>query len=653
MHIVETVLRFIFAWLDKIVAWAINLIYDLLIKISDITVFNDSIIQTLGSRISIILGIVMLFKVSFSLVNYALNPDSFSDKEKGAGKLVTNIIVMLVMLVSVNFIFKQAFYLQGKVIENNVLENIIFGVGSRKVDNKNAGNEMAFYIYSAFMKPNEDSILKERCKYIYSGLNSFVDESGNTVDVNNENIECLTKLQDATNMRIMTNFSDAINEHNSQKLLDYDLIMAEQNSEFLFDYIPIISTVCGIIVFLVLIQFCIDIAIRSVKLGFLQLIAPIPIISYIDPKSGKSGVFSKWLKVCVSTYLDLFVRLLALFFAIFVVTALLNNSMVSISTGQPVTFWDEPFVKVAIILGTLLFAKQMPQLISDITGIKVNGGFTLNPMKRIQQAPLVGWAGSQLAGRTAGAVESMLHDQTGHRGRAAMAGWSGAGDALHGKVPFTGTKPGSASVRSIHTGRQAGYEVATGSKMKRRMPFSAHYAEKGKEEIDNLKKNVRAPLQQELSRIGLQKQETSNVYKNLNEQLGNAQTAEEKEAIRAKMRQAQDRYQSLSAAEGKVTGDISTVNDQIKDLERAYDIDKSTAQKLHDIEGKISDGKVSPGSYIDDLPPLTDSAPSSTSSTSSRTTVGGVNVSSPNSSGERTTDSGIILPSGTRTDDQR
>lgn len=651
MDIVGTILRFLFAWIDKIVAWAINIIYDLIIRISDVTVFNDAIIETLGNRISVILGIFMLFKVSFSLVNYALNPDSFTDKEKGAGKLVTNIIVMLVMLVSFNMVFKQAFNLQGKIVKSNVLANIIFGVGSRDagINNEEAGNEMAFYVYSAFMQPNPNSVLGNRCDYIYSGASTVLDSDGNSVDVQTKNTECLSKLQESTSMIIMTNFSTAIAKHDSQKLLDYDLILAKENGEFLFDYIPIISTVCGIIILLVLIQFCFDIAIRSVKLGFLQLIAPIPIISYIDPKSGKDGMFKKWIKTCLSTYADLFIRLLALFFAIFVITALLNNSMVSISTGDPISFWTDPFVKIMIILGALLFAKQLPQLISDLTGIKLNGGFTLNPMNRIQQTPGVGWASSQIAGRTAGAIESALHDQTGHRGRAAMAGWFGAGDSLRNKVRFSGNKAGTDTVRSVRAGREAGYEIATGSKMKRHMPFSAYYREKGQEEIADLKKNVRAPLQQELSRVGLEKQEVANQYKNLNEQLQTAKTDEDKAAIKSKMQQAQARYQKLSAAEGKITGDISTVNDQIKDLERAYDIDKSTVSKLQEVQGKISDGSVASGTYIDDADTT---FYTSDSGSSSNDTVGGVNVSSPNFSGERTTSSGIIIPGGTKLDDK-
>ena len=58
----------------------------------------------------------------------------------------------------------------------------------------------------------------------------------------------------------------------------------------LFNYTPIISSICaGIVAWIILL--CIDVSVRVVKLGFLQLIAPIPIISYIDPQSSKDGMF--------------------------------------------------------------------------------------------------------------------------------------------------------------------------------------------------------------------------------------------------------------------------------------------------------------------------------------------------------------------------
>ena len=58
-------MRRLFALLDGIVAWAIELLYVLLIKIADTNVFGELIYQYLG-RIYTFLGIFMVFKLSFA-----------------------------------------------------------------------------------------------------------------------------------------------------------------------------------------------------------------------------------------------------------------------------------------------------------------------------------------------------------------------------------------------------------------------------------------------------------------------------------------------------------------------------------------------------------------------------------------------------------
>ena len=115
------------------------------------------------------------------------------------------------------------------------------------------------------------------------------------------------------------------------------------------------------------------------KLGFLQLISPIPIISYIDPSSSKNGMFSKWLKEVGKTYADLFIRLGAVYFAITLIAALMQNSDLGTTNF---------LARVFIILGILIFANQIPKLIGDLLGVKIDGNFSLNPMRKINSSPI-------------------------------------------------------------------------------------------------------------------------------------------------------------------------------------------------------------------------------------------------------------------------
>ena len=83
---------------------------------------------------------------------------------------------------------------------------------------------------------------------------------------------------------------------------------ASKTDRYVFAYIPILPAVTALIFAIILLSFSIDVAVRAIKLAMLRLIAPIPILSYMDPKGSKDGAFNSWVKALSSTYIDLFVR---------------------------------------------------------------------------------------------------------------------------------------------------------------------------------------------------------------------------------------------------------------------------------------------------------------------------------------------------------
>ena len=99
MNFLQSILRTVFFWLDKIIYPLIGSIYNLFTSIAETTVIDQEIIKAFGGRIYALLGIFMLFKVSFSILNYIVNPDDMSDKNKGFSKLITNVLISLSLLV--------------------------------------------------------------------------------------------------------------------------------------------------------------------------------------------------------------------------------------------------------------------------------------------------------------------------------------------------------------------------------------------------------------------------------------------------------------------------------------------------------------------------------------------------------------------------
>lgn len=376
----DKILRSLFGTIDGILGWAASTLYTLIVQIANVDIFGNYIYTMMG-RIYTFLAIFMLFKLSISVVNYVLNPDQLTDKSKGFGKLIQNVIIVMALIIMTPQIFNWAYKLQAAILNTNVLYTIVTG------------------------KPNDSS-------YDYSDLQGLTSK---------EIVEKLTKnAEDSGDMikyELLSTFiynEYSEDEHTAVKsdgtlcnkettgsysvaydcLMDGDTINNTSGSSsdkhygakkgFRNEYKILVSTLCiGFAAYVFLVT-AFDVALRCVKLGALQLMAPVPIISMLDPNSGKSGMFSKWLKECKNTYLSLFTRLISVYFAVEVIRGLTEpGRFVWYGTDVAVGFG---FVKVFVILGLLMFAKQLPKFIEDATGIKMDTG-GLNLKKKLDSVP--------------------------------------------------------------------------------------------------------------------------------------------------------------------------------------------------------------------------------------------------------------------------
>ena len=390
----QTLMRQFFFNIDKIVFNFIPTIYDFLITIARTSILSQADIIDMADRVYKLLAVFMVFKVTFSLIMYVVNPDDFSDKSKGVGKLTTNIIISLSLLIITPFIFSMAYQLQTIILEDNSLAALIFG---ETTDNTNqngfdtAGEKMAYITMVPFFTPNLGIDSLHECAQLTEK------DSNDNVKFRDECYDALKKLSDDSDGRFeeqtLKNYKAGVEKSSLGILFRQDMATAtvNKNSDYVINYKYLFSTVIGVVIILLLINFCMDVALRSIKLAFLQLIAPIPIISYVDPKSGKDGMFKKWYQMCFKTFLSLFVRLLALYFAVYIISRI--DNMVDIVDGSYVT---NALVKIAIIIGALMFVKQFPKILEGL-GIKLDGDgkFFLNPLKKIEN-DMIG--GKKIAG---------------------------------------------------------------------------------------------------------------------------------------------------------------------------------------------------------------------------------------------------------------
>ena len=393
--------RLLFYTIDNIVYKFISIVYDLLMSVAKTSVLSQADILQMADRIYKLLAIFMIFKVIFSLITYVVNPDDFSDKSKGISKLGMNIVVSLVLLILTPYFFNYAYQLQTIILEDNAIGTLIFGKKANSDFLSNAGDKMAYTGISAFFKPNTAIDELSECVDLYDGNGNINEACFGVATPTDGNYE----IQDKTGMAgLISDSSGNVIGLTETSLLNYaagvdkgvyglmfreEMVVAEKsNNQFIMEYNFIFSTAVGVIIILLLISFCLDVALRSVKLAFLQLIAPIPILSYIDPKSGKDGMFKKWYQMCLKTFLSLFIRLLALYFALYLIEIIMGGKMVNIVDGS---YQTNQIVKILIMIGALMFAKQFPKILEGL-GIKLDGDgkFNLNPLRKIEKEALGG-----------------------------------------------------------------------------------------------------------------------------------------------------------------------------------------------------------------------------------------------------------------------
>ena len=414
--------RWFFSLLDSIGYFFLGGIFNVFFTIANAQFFQGDVINTFYTRIQMILGIFMIFRISITLLQIIVNPDVFKDKQKGAGSIVMRIAVMLVLLTLIvpiegisesdpnplnqqirtnGILFGFLNQVQNTVVQDNVLGKLILGYnvdedGSNLQLNglDSVGDVLTAEIAHAFITPT---------------LN---DDADANVVITSENYEevtaCPTDIEPSLNPAVT---SGALLDH----INDTCMGEGDDGETYAFEYIGFGGLVCSIVMTIIVIGFTLDIAVRAIKLALLRLIAPIPIISYISPGQEKDGAFGNWVKTLTSTYISLFIRLIIIYFGIYLIILLRSGELVE---------WVDSSVlaNIFVIIGILVFMKEAPKFFQDMLGLKGDGKLFSGIGTMLGAAALTGGlAGSFATGARAAWQENKM---------AGRPTWMGVGGAI-------------------------------------------------------------------------------------------------------------------------------------------------------------------------------------------------------------------------------
>lgn len=389
------IIRSIFLALDGIIYAIISYCYEVFTFISEIRVFENEDMVNLANRIYILIGVVSLFLVAYTLLNAIINPENATkDKNKSFTGIVKNIILAIIGIAIVPTIFDYAYEFQSRVLCNNVIQKFFLENNITEDDDARAkmGAQMSLYLFKSFyyIKGSEDD--------------TSLDENANS---NWETMaqSIVSDSDDSYNLSMAFSDIELGNRSISEALGDFDDSIDSGKLGYLF----LISTLAGAYCAYVLLNFVIDMGVRAVKLAYLQLIAPLPILTIILPNQKK--VFDNWLKKTSSCFIEVFTRIIAMSFAFYAIKYLrpwIFNDMSSVSCGRTVGAVTKLLAEAAFIIGVFTFLKQLPKFLKDLLPGFDSSGFKLGIADKLGEMALIGGAAKSGFQRAEGAATGAL-----------------------------------------------------------------------------------------------------------------------------------------------------------------------------------------------------------------------------------------------------
>lgn len=329
-------------------------------------IFDRSQISDMVSRIYVILGVVVLFLVAYSLLKSIINPDESLKGKKSPVHIIKDVIISVVLIALVPSIFEFAFEFQNSLLIENTIGKIIAGNKTGNNDSKDTiregGYNMAEGVWQAFIYVNPDG-----------------DKDGNVLCANATEEQNLKTEDGLDCKKVMidgeTSFAGLWEKARANTTFTNMILLVPKIISGEVSYIFLLDTIAGAFVLFVLISYCLDMALRLVKLAVYELLAPIPILSRIIPNEQASKVFNNWVKACLSTFAEVFIRIAILYFAVMIISTV-GSSLTRIFGSGFLNFADskslfltQSIAKALVIVGIILFVKQAPEIIKEITGL--------------------------------------------------------------------------------------------------------------------------------------------------------------------------------------------------------------------------------------------------------------------------------------------
>lgn len=309
-------------------------LYSLFIKLSTFQFLDNTYIKSVWNNIYVLVGVIVLFAIAIKLISAIVNPDTLSDNKKGAKSLYFRTVLAVVFIFIIPALFTYSYKLQLKLIDSNFLISRVFGY--QIPDDADVGQLLSWTTFSSFCTLGEDADETDREYYrrVSYDMSRFMDE-------------LTSRIKSKDGMGGKYNLLSGSTAHAS------------------FNYHTLLSPIAGCVVAYEMFLLCMDTLFRAAKLAFLELMLPIILGAFVF----NADIIKKWAKEFISTYLSLFLKVLAIGFMVISLVAIRGYV-----EGDPFFANDQmanSLFNLLFIIALLQLVKKIPELINAIFGVNI------------------------------------------------------------------------------------------------------------------------------------------------------------------------------------------------------------------------------------------------------------------------------------------
>ena len=331
----------------------VNYAYRIFFVLVENNIFNQEDLASITSNIYKILSIVMLFILSYGILNKIVDPDNNKSGIDGK-KIFTNFIISIVLITLCPSIFQFAYGFQSAFLNSGIIGGIFTGNTSEVDSIHYGGINMSVNTFLPFFTSTSGDNNNVYGKTDI-GVIRAIDPNGSS-----QEFECSDKDGDEEcSLERATNFALETGSFSVFRAFAKNIYEGEID----FDWFA--ALIVGGFLCYVMISFCFDMGIRVCKLAFYQIIAPIAIFCMIIPKM--DDIFKKWLSNVSKTFLSSFTRVFVMNLGVYFISLLVDFNLFGGSSDTGSGFLNL-LSKCFLILGIVAFMRQAPKLLSDLFG---------------------------------------------------------------------------------------------------------------------------------------------------------------------------------------------------------------------------------------------------------------------------------------------